>query len=224
MSQQEGSQYEDRLERVLLQIDTINQEDPHQEYFNGQAFPKEWLYGQRMSRWLERLHADAPESLQIAARAQHIRRWVIPRDTYPNDRTGYLRWRKDLYKFHADTTADVMRPAGYDEDSIERVRFLLLKKSIKSDADSQTLEDCACLVFLEHHLLDFAQKTDEQKLVNILRQTWKKMSPQAQGHALTLHFTPDLHRLLTIAVAEQPQPSAESGGEADPADEPSYEE
>ena len=223
MSGQEGSQYATPLERVLLQIDSINQEDPHQELFSGQGYPKEWLYSQRMSRWLDRLRPDAPEALRIAVRAQHVRRWAVPRDTYPADRTGYLTWRKGLYKFHADTAADVMRAAEYEEETIERVRFLLLKKSIKTDADSQSLEDCACLVFLEHHLLDFADKTDQAKLLNILQKTWKKMSVQAQGHALTLHYPPDIHALLARAVSEA-DGGIEDDGEEETSDEPGHAE
>ena len=109
-----------------------------------------------MSAWVDRLRPDAPEALCVAARAQHIRRWEIPRSDFPEGRAGYHRWRTTLYGFHGDKTAEIMRETGYDEETIERVRFILQKKQLKSDPDVQTLEDAAALVFLEHHLADFA--------------------------------------------------------------------
>src|SRR5690606_25887837 len=114
-------------------IDLANQQDPNREWVNGQMVAKEWIYAQRMTA---RLHVfcDSPsEALQIAARAQHICRWKIPRDSYPMDRSGYKKWRMDLAVFHGETTGKIMAEQGYDAETIERVKDLLLKRGLKRD-------------------------------------------------------------------------------------------
>jgi len=126
----------DRFERAVAAIDAANSEDPHVEVFEGHEYPKELLYGQRMSAWLERLRPDAPEALRLACRAQHVRRWAIPRDTFPMDRRGYLIWRKQLYGFHADTVAAILREVGYDDETIDRVAALVRKRRLGADPDA----------------------------------------------------------------------------------------
>ena len=191
-----------QLDRTLARIDEDNAEDPNTEIIGGSEVPAAILYGQRMSAWVDRLRPDAPEALRVAARAQHIRRWEIPRSDFPEGRAGYHRWRTTLYGFHGDKTAEIMRETGYDEETIERVRFILQKKQLKSDPDVQTLEDAAALVFLEHHLADFAARDDmtEEKLIGILQKTWAKMSEDGQEAALTLDLSPDLQQLLQTAL------------------------
>ncbi|HNR29963.1 MAG TPA: DUF4202 domain-containing protein [Candidatus Hydrogenedentes bacterium] len=191
----------DRFERAVAAIDAANSEDPHVEVFEGHEYPKELLYGQRMSAWLERLRPDAPEALRLACRAQHVRRWAIPRDTFPMDRRGYLIWRKQLYGFHADTVAAILREVGYDDETIDRVAALVRKRRLGADPDAQSLEDAACLVFLEHHFAGFAEKTDEEKIIGILRKTWGKMSAAARAHAGTLAYSEDARKLLERALA-----------------------
>jgi hypothetical protein len=190
-----------RLQHAYDRIDAANAEDPNQELVDGELQPKEFLYGRRMSEWLERLRPEAPEALRIAARAQHIRRWESPRDSYPMDRTGYLTWRKQLYKFHADTTAAILEDVGYGAETIERVRFLIQKKQLTRDPDSQSLEDAACLVFLQYHFPEFAAKTEEEKMINILRRTWGKMSEPGHQAALGLDYPPECMRLIENALA-----------------------
>ena len=189
-----------RFEEAIAAIDAANGADPNEELFEGVAYPKELLYSQRMSGWLEKLRPDAPEALQLAARAQHIERWKRPRADYPMDRTGYLRWRKDLYKFHGEHSAEILRDVGYDEETVERVSFLLQKKRLSSDPDTASLEDAACLVFLEHHFGALAAKTDEEKMVNVLRKTWKKMTEAGHAFALALEFSPEAGRLVKKAL------------------------
>jgi len=172
--------------QAISKIDAANAEDP-----TGSALE----YSQRMSVWLDRLRPDAPESLRLAARAQHIRRWQIPRSSYPMDRIGYLTWRTTLYKFHADQTAQILQEVGYDATTIARISSLIRKEKIKSDPDAQTLEDVICLVFLENYFADFAAGHDDEKVINILQKTWKKMSPQGHEHALKLSM-PDAARAL----------------------------
>jgi tRNAThr (cytosine32-N3)-methyltransferase len=75
---------------------------------------------------------------------------------------------------------------------------------MKTNAGSQALEDAACLVFLENEIEDFAaQHADypEAKFVDILRKTWKKMSPAAQAAALGLKLPPGIAALVAAATA-----------------------
>ena len=178
------------LDEVLRRFDEENAEDPNQEVVNGQPLPKELVYGQRMSARLAAFAPDAPETVKLAARAQHIRRWEVPRDSYPEGRAGYLKWRTDLYKRHADIAAGIMRDARYDDETIERVRTLLRKRGLKTDPDVQLMEDVICLVFLEHYFHDFAPKHDEEKLIPIVQKTWNKMTEKAHEAALQLDYAP----------------------------------
>ena len=124
----------------------------------GETHPKEWLYAIRMSEQLVEFAPDASEELRIAARAQHICRWKSPREDYPMDRPGYLRWREDLKKMHAKLTGEILEEVGYDSEFIKRVQFLIRKKQLKKDEGTQTLEDVICLVFLKYYFEDFAAK------------------------------------------------------------------
>jgi hypothetical protein len=181
-----------RLAAALAAIDAANAADPA---------GKELLYAQRMSAWLDRVAPAAPDALRLAARAQHVRRWAIPRADFPMDRIGYLKWRTTLNKFHADVAAEILKGTGYDDATIARVGALIRKERLKTDPDAQTLEDVICLVFLENYFADFAAAHDEEKVVNILRKTWKKMSPRGHELALTLQIPPEARRLVERALA-----------------------
>jgi hypothetical protein len=175
-----------RLQAVLASIDAANGEDPSLVNVEGRSVARELLYGQRMSGWLSRLEPEASEVLQIAARGQHIRRWVIPRSDYPMDRAGYFKWRTTLYRFHADQLEPLMQEGGYPDMGIQRMRGLVEKRGIKSNPEAQTLEDVICLVFLEFYFDDFRGRHERSKVVDIVRKTWGKMSDRGQGFALQL--------------------------------------
>jgi hypothetical protein len=181
------------LERALERIDAVNAQDPH---------GKELLYARRMSAWLGRIEPQASEALRLAVRAQHIRRWAIPRSDYPMDRIGYLKWRTTLYKFHAEEVGRILREVGYDAATVERVASLVRKEEIKRDPEAQTLEDVICLVFLENYFAEFAAAHDEEKVINILRRTWGKMSERGRGVALTLEMPAEARRLVERALSE----------------------
>jgi hypothetical protein len=189
-----------RLDEALRRFDEANAEDPNQEIVNGQPLPRELVYGQRMSARLAVFAPDAPETVKLAARAQHIRRWEVPRDSYPEGRGGYLKWRTDLYKRHGDIAGEIMKDVGYEDPTIERVQALLRKRGLKTDPDAQLMEDVICLVFLEHYFHDFAQKHDEEKLIRILQKTWKKMTQKAHEAALALDYAPDDLEVVQKAV------------------------
>ena len=192
----------DRFQQVIRSIDEANGEDPNSEIVDGVAQPKELVYGRRMQKWVEQLDPHAPEALRIAARSQHLRRWEIPRSNYPMDRKGYLRWRTTLYAYHADRASELLRARGYDDDKIERVRTLLQKRNLRTDADVQTLEDAAALVFLEHHLDDFLKRDDigEGKAIDIIRKTWKKMTERGHEAAVALELSAESSALLKKAL------------------------
>lgn len=188
-----------RLQAVLVVIDEANGKDPHVETEGGVGWAKEVLYARRMSAWLERIRPDATDALRIAVRAQHLERWVVPRDRFPPGRTGYLRWRTTLGTHHAERTAGLMREAGFDAATVAAVAALLRKEGLARaapDSDVQALEDCACLVFLEHYLAPFAEKHPPDKVADVLGKTWRKMSPAARSVALSVEFPPAVSALL----------------------------
>ena len=190
-----------QLKEAFRRFDEANAEDPNTELVDGQPVPKELIYGQRMSARLDAFAPDAPETVKLAARAQHIRRWEVPRKSYPDGRAGYLKWRTDLYKRHGDTAGEIMREVGYGDESIDRVRTLLRKRGLKTDADVQLMEDVICLVFLEHYFHDFAKKHDEEKLIPIIQKTWKKMTEKAHEAALQIDYAPEDLAVIQKALA-----------------------
>jgi len=194
---------QERFNRTMTLFDAANAEDPNQD--EGQ--PKELLYGQRMSDMIGRFAPDASEAAQLAVRAQHIRRWTVPRNTYPMTKEGYHAWRTGLYTFHADTAGELMRQAGYDDTMIERVKKAVGKRGIKVNPETQLLEDIANLVFIEHYMLGFAHskpKYDEAKWLEIIRRTWGKMSKNAQAFALSgrIKLPEPLVPLITKAISQ----------------------
>lgn len=190
----------DQLIEAIARFDAVNAEDPNRETIDGVQRPRELVYAERMSAWLGRLVGDASEVVRLAVRAQHIRRWTIARESYPMDRAGYHKWRTDLGRFHAETAGEILRQVGYGEETIARVQSLLRKERLKADPEVQLLEDVACLVFLDHYFADFARKHDAEKLTDIVRKTWRKMSPRGHEAARGLAFRPDLGAIVTRAL------------------------
>ena len=197
---------QDRFEKALALFDAANAADPNLEDVGGQLRPKELVYAERMSEMLRRFAPDASEAVQLAVRAQHIKRWTVPRNSYPMTPVGYKQWRTGLYKVHAETAGALMREAGYDEELIEQVERIVAKKGIKVNEDSQLLEDIAALVFLEHYMAAFAAQHpeyDEAKWCEIIRKTWQKMSAGARDFALKggVALPSDLTPLIVKAVS-----------------------
>lgn len=190
------------FEKAIARFDAANAEDPNQETDRGEARPKELVYAQRMTAWLDKLEPAASEALRLAARCQHIRRWTIPRASYPMGREGYKQWRTALARFHAETAGAILKEVGYGEATIKRVQSLVRKERLKADPESQLLEDVVDLVFLEHYFADFAKKHDEEKLTGILRKTWEKMSKRGREAALALPLAPELRALVEKALAK----------------------
>ena len=169
-----------RLETVLAAIDAANAEDPNRD---GDQ-PECLLYGQRMSEELARLHPDASEPLQIAARGQHLERWILKRSDYPGGRTGYLTWRRDLAGHHAARVGAMMLEAGYPQADVEAAQKMLRKEGIKRDPEVQALEDVICMVFLKWYFAPFAAKHSEEKIQRIVEKTARKMSADGRARVL----------------------------------------
>jgi hypothetical protein len=190
-----------RLDATLTAFDEANLQDPNTELVDGKPVAKEWIYAQRMSAQLHKFSDVPSEALQLATRSQHICRWKIPRSDYPMDRSGYKKWRLDLAQMHGDIAGEIMAAQGYDESIITRVKDLLLKRSLKRDEEVQALEDVVCLVFIEFYLEDFASKHDEEKLIDIIRKTWNKMSTKGHEAALKLPLSQAMLSLVTKALS-----------------------
>ena len=176
-----------KLETALKLIDDANNDDPNIELSDGKEWPKERLYSHRMSDMLARYATDTDDAMKLAIHAQHIQRWQSPRSDYPMNRKGYHQWRTALYTFHAETAAAILEKVGYEETFIERMKLAVSKKNLKSNADTQLLEDVSALVFIEHYMLAFTEKHpeyDEEKWISIIQRTWNKMSDNAQQFAL----------------------------------------
>jgi hypothetical protein len=201
----------ERFQEALRRFDEENSHDPNRVVVDGVPRPRELLYAQWLTDWLLRLSPDASESLRLAARSQHLCRWMVPRSSYEMTRAGYLSWRADLKQFHAGRSAEILREIGYGDDVIQRVRELNLKKGLGKDPECQALEDALCLVTLQYQLADLMSKTAPEKLVEILSKTWKKMSPLARQYALKLPFPVGERELIERALAE---PDAGSPGES----------
>ena len=193
----------DRFERAATAFDRANGADPtlvRDADHDGEERPRELVQAERLARWVERLAPEASEALRLAARCQHIRRWEKPRASYPPGRIGYLEWRKALSNFHADCASAILKDAGYDEATIEHVRRINQKKSIKQDAEVQIMEDALCLAFLEYEVDDFAAKHPPEKIIEILQKTWKKMSDRGHAVALALPLSENVLGLVQRAL------------------------
>jgi hypothetical protein len=192
---------DEKLQNAFDAFDQYNARDPYREVINGKSFPKEMLYGIRMTERLSQYKPDASEAVVLATRCQHIGRWEIPRNSFPMDRKGYLQWRSKLAIYHAEIASRILQEVGYNEEIIEKVKFLLQKKELRQHhPETQVLEDVICLVFIEHYLDDFASQHDDDKVVDILRKTIVKMSPNAIEEVSRIKTTDRVQKLLGLAV------------------------
>ena len=181
-----------RFQDAITHIDAANAQDPR-----GVELP----YAQRLSAWVERLEPKASEELRLAARAQHICRWMTPRESYPSGRIGYLKWREDLKQFHARKAGEILRQLSYEETTVAHVQDLIRKRNFPRNAESCVLEDALCLMFLETQFAETTAKTGDEKMLGILQKTWRKMTPQAREIALTLPMSTGQRALVEKALA-----------------------
>ncbi len=190
----------ERFERAIAAFDRANGEDPRTLLSGVQLRPRELVHAERLSAWVTQLEPNAAEPLLLAARCQHIRRWQMPRSSYPSGRVGYLQWRTQLARFHADTAARVLAECGYEQDLIEAVRRINLKQNLRSNPDVAVMEDALCLSFLQFEFDEFITKYEPEKVIEVVQKTWKKMSERGHRVALTLPFSAPGLELVTRAL------------------------
>ena len=191
-----------RLELAFRAFDEYNSKDPNVEIFDGRKIAKELLYAQRMTDQLNAYAPNAAEHIRLAARCQHIGRWEIPRSSFPMDRKGYLHWRSKLGIFHGEIASRILTDCGYDADTVEKVKFLLQKKQLlQHHPDTQILEDVICLVFVHYYLEDFAHQHDDDKVIDILKKTIRKMSPAALEATGKIPMSSKVKSLVQKALA-----------------------
>lgn len=191
----------EKLLEAFRLFDEANSKDPNSKVIDGKTYPKEVLYSSRMTDTLNNFEPKASEALKLTARCQHICRWEIPRESYEMNRAGYLRWRQELKKFHAQKAKEILTAINYDETTIAQVEFLLLKKQLKKNHETQILEDVICMVFLKYYFESFAEKHSDEKVIDILKKTWRKMSKKGQQAALQLSFSEKSGDLVQKAIS-----------------------
>lgn len=180
------SRFSARFDAAVARFAEQNGRDPNRVQVNGEEQPKERIAAQRLAAWVERLAPGGSEALHLAAHCQHLRRWEIPRSNYDAGRLGYLKWRKDLSRFHADEASAVLRAVGYDDATIDAVHQINMKLGLQTNPDVATMEDALCLSFLEHEFAEFADKHPDEKVIDIVQKTWRKMTPNGHDFALQL--------------------------------------
>jgi hypothetical protein len=192
-----------RLKAVLTAIDNINSKDPNQTMIDGISQPNELLYGQYMTNCIEQYFPQSNELLQIAVRAQHIKRWDLKRTAFAEGKAGYYQWRIEQGRLHAQLTKSIMLENSYNENEAESTACILRKEKLKTNDDTQTLEDVACLVFLQYYFDAFAakytEKGNEAKIIRIVQKTWGKMSDR--GHEIALSLTLPDHLAVIVGKA-----------------------
>jgi len=190
-----------RLERALAAIDAANADDPVTVDWYGRQRPKELLHAELMTAWIERLVEAPTEAQRLAARAHHLRRWVLPRSSYPQGRAGYLRWRRDQGRRQAEEVAAILEGCGYDAGTIERVQAIIRKDGLRTDPEAQAHEDALCLVFLQTQLLELAGDLGEAKAVEVLAKTLAKMTPRGRSEVVELELAGEARRAIDAAMA-----------------------
>jgi hypothetical protein len=204
-----------RLSRAFTAIDAANRDDPNRIVVRGVQRPKELAHAELVTEWVSRLRPDSGELLLVAARGHHLRRWQLPRSSYPEGRAGYLRWRRDLSERQATDLGAIVAGCGYTAEETARVQQLVRKRGLGSDPDVQALEDAICLTFLETQLAELAARTDDSKMTDILAKTMKKMSPQALALAKGLDLDERGRHLLAAAADAAGDGAAGDGAAAD---------
>jgi hypothetical protein len=191
-----------RFDQAIAAIDAANADDPHTIEVRGQVRPKELAHAELMTEWLERLDPEADDGQRLAARAHHLRRWTVPRSSYPEGRAAYLRWRTALKQQHAEEVAAILAGVGYDDATIDRVQRIIRKEGLGTDPAVQTHEDALCLVFLETQLAATVDDLGDEKMLDVIRKTAAKMSDRALGLVGDLPMRPTDRTLVGRALAD----------------------
>jgi hypothetical protein len=185
---------------AIAAVDAANSADPTFVTVRGETLPLALAHGRLADLWVDRLMPRAPDAVHLAARAHHLRRWEVPRATYPDGRAGYLRWRRDQKARHARDVEAILVEHGYGPDVVGRVQALVRREGLGSDPQAQVIEDAACLAFLETQLAELADRIDPELIGDVLRKTAKKMSPAALGLVPDVPLTDAARGLLSRSL------------------------
>lgn len=194
------------LDRAFAALDETQADDPNTITVRGVERPKELAHAELAVEWVRRLQPDASDALLLAARAHHLRRWEVPRDSQPPGRAGYLKWRTGLERQHAELAAQVLAAAGVDATTIARVQDIVRKRRLKHDAEVQVFEDALCLVFIETQFAELAGKLEEDHMVEVVAKTLDKMTAAGRSAALSLPLDDEAVRLVGLALARSGAP------------------
>lgn len=191
----------DRFAEAVAAIDAENAADPVRVTVDGVEQAKELAHADRVERWVKRLDPDAGELQLLAARAHHLRRWVVPRSDYPEGRVGYLRWRTDHKLRQAAEVGELLAANGYDPDEIERVASIVAKRNLATDPTVQTHEDALCLAFLELQFDELADQLGDAHMIEVVRKTVAKMSPAGVAAAGSIPMSDHGAAILRAATS-----------------------
>lgn len=189
-----------RYATAVAAIDSANAEDPTVVEVRGESAPLALVHGRLAAEWMQRLVPEASEALLLAARAHHLRRWVVPRSSYPEGRPGYLRWRRDQKDRHATEVADILLAVGYDEATIHQVQTLVRRQRLDAGSGTQAVEDAACLVFLETQLIDVSEQLERDHLIEVVQKTARKMSPEGLALVAEVPLSDEASAILAEAL------------------------
>lgn len=189
-----------KLEKAFELFDAFNKQDPGTISWDGVVYPAEYFYAVQLHNWVLKLEPAAGEMLLLASRSQHIGRWKVPRNSYPEGKSAYLRWRTDLAKYHAETAGQLMLQAGYSLEEVKPVQQIIRKEQLRSNPEVQVIENALCLVFLQFQYEDFIVKHDDEKVITIIQKSWKKMTDPGRNAAMTLHFSDKGKALILEAL------------------------
>lgn len=191
----------DRFDKAVRLMDALNATDPRTEMFEGRIHPKELIFSQRVAAWIERLVDEPSEALRLAAHGHTLCRWKVARDDFDKGLVGYRYWRNACADRHAEETTRILRDVGYDEAMIDAVRDLTLKKNWPAEDEALALEDADCLAFLELKLKHYLDEWTEEKTIDILAKTARKMTPAARTHVMDLALSDREKELIQKALS-----------------------
>ncbi len=197
---------DDRLARAIAAIDAANADDPETIVVRGQRQPKELAHAVLMTERVRQLDPNPTDAQLLAARAHHLRRWSIPRSSYPDGRAGYLRWRTTLNRQHASEVGGILTDVGYDASTIDEVQRIIRKEALKTDPVVQTHEDALCLVFVETQLGELVDRLGDDKAVDVVAKTLRKMSPNGIDVALAMPLDARARAVVEHAMATLEKP------------------
>lgn len=190
-----------RHQQAIAAIDAANAADPNRLTVRGRERPKALGEAELATEWVQRLRPDAGEALLLATRAHHVRRWEVPRSSYPEGRAGYLRWRRELHDRHATHVAEILTAEGYEPETVARVQDIVRKRNLGRDPEVQAFEDALCIVFVETQFAELAGRLDETRMVDVLRKTLVKMSDEGKAAALSIPLHDAEQALLEKALS-----------------------